>query len=112
MMGRLQTLKPRVASQPAPRIKTFTTATVRTRGWAWEQIRKRIFTRDCGLCQPSLRRGLTVPATEVDHIVPLAQGGTDADSNLQSISSEPHKAKTAAELTGGTWDEKAWFAGR
>ena len=111
-MGRLTTIKPRLGGI-GPRVRSATIAeTVRTRGWTWQQIRTRIMERDCGLCQPSLRAGLVVTATEVDHIVPLMRGGTDADSNLQAISAEPHKAKTAAEMNGGTWDEGAWFARR
>jgi len=111
-MGRLSSLKPRVGGIGA-RVKTATIAeTVRTRGWAWQKIRTRIMERDAGLCQPSLRHGLVVMATEVDHIKPLEQGGTDDDRNLQAISAEPHKAKTKAELHGGTWDERAWFARR
>lgn len=111
-MGRLKTLKPRLQTMGA-RVKTATIAeTVRLRGWAWQQIRNRIMERDAGLCQPSLRAGLVVVATEVDHIVPLQRGGTDDDRNLQAISTEPHRAKTIAELNGGTWDERAWFAAK
>ena len=34
------------------------------------------------------------PATEVDHIVPVAEGGTDDPSNLQAINKVCHKRKT------------------
>lgn len=37
-------------------------------------------------------------ATEVDHIIPLSQGGTDDDSNLMAIAGYPcHARKTARE---------------
>jgi len=36
-------------------------------------------------------------ATEVDHIIPKAKGGTDDMSNLQAINKECHKKKTARE---------------
>ncbi len=36
-------------------------------------------------------------AEEVDHIVRLADGGTDHPSNLQSLCEDCHKEKTAAE---------------
>jgi 5-methylcytosine-specific restriction protein A len=36
-------------------------------------------------------------ATEVDHIVPKSQGGTDDDDNLQAICSPCHKTKTGSE---------------
>ena len=34
---------------------------------------------------------------QVDHIVPLSQGGADAPSNMQLISIQQHKLKTASE---------------
>jgi len=37
------------------------------------------------------------PATEVDHIVGKAQGGTDAADNLEAICKACHQAKTASE---------------
>tara|TARA_A100001391_G_scaffold162143_2_gene121092 strand:- start:3828 stop:3992 length:165 start_codon:yes stop_codon:yes gene_type:complete len=37
------------------------------------------------------------PATEVDHIVGKAQGGTDAPDNLEAICKVCHQAKTASE---------------
>jgi 5-methylcytosine-specific restriction protein A len=80
-------------------------------GTAWDKTRARILKRDAGLCQPSLRHGLVVQATAVDHKVPKARGGTDDDSNLQAIGAKAHAAKTAAErLSGQIWDEAAWFA--
>ncbi|ELV2160624.1 HNH endonuclease [Escherichia coli] len=36
-------------------------------------------------------------AKTVDHIIPKAHGGSDADSNLQSLCWPCHKAKTARE---------------
>jgi|GEM_PF-1725964 len=80
-------------------------------GAAWDRIRARVMRRDAGLCQPSLRHGLVVQATAVDHKVPKAQGGTDAEDNLQAISAAVHTAKTNAEKLGRAWDESAWFAG-
>ena len=79
-------------------------------GAAWTRTRARILKRDAGLCQPSLRHGLVVQATAVDHVRSKAAGGTDDDSNLQAISAAPHAAKTAAEKLGKRWDETAWFA--
>jgi len=66
-------------------------------GWAWEQLRVRILDRDCSLCQPCLRAQRVTVATEVDHIIPKAAGGTDEPSNLQAICNTCHFAKTAAE---------------
>lgn len=54
-----------------------------------------------GRCQKCLK-----PATrlQADHIVPAAQGGTDALANLQALCQTCHKAKTARE--GGGWRKK------
>lgn len=72
-------------------------------GAAWEQTRKRILSRDCGLCQCDDCKALTRVrvATEVDHRVPKAQGGTDDDGNLQAINRDCHKLKTAREALAG-----------
>ena len=53
--------------------------------------------RDKGLCQNCLRHGRVTPATEVDHIVPVAQGGTDDLTNLEAICTSCHREKTARE---------------
>ncbi|BAO88929.1 HNH endonuclease [Caballeronia cordobensis] len=66
-------------------------------GNAWVKRRERILLRDCGLCQPCKRAGRVTIASEVDHVVPKAQGGSDDDSNCQSICNACHKAKTARE---------------
>lgn len=48
---------------------------------------------------PVLRvQGVKRIATEVDHIIPLSQGGTDDDANLMAIAGYPcHARKTARE---------------
>lgn len=48
----------------------------------------------CALTGIELRPGVKV---EYDHIVPLWLGGANAESNLQAVSSDAHKRKTAAE---------------
>ena len=54
----------------------------------------------CDECEakPLLERA---PASEVDHIVPVAEGGTDAPENLRAINSEHHKLKTQEEARRG-----------
>ncbi|OVB21883.1 HNH endonuclease, partial [Escherichia coli] len=66
-------------------------------GSKWDVIRGRVLKRDKGLCQLCLRAGVVREAKTVDHIIPKAHGGTDADSNLQSLCWPCHKAKTARE---------------
>lgn len=65
--------------------------------WAWRKRRKRILERDKYLCQVCLALGIVTPATQVDHIVNKAAGGTDDDDNLQSICDPCHAPKTRAE---------------
>jgi 5-methylcytosine-specific restriction protein A len=52
------------------------------------------------LCQPCLRDGRTSVGTQVDHIVPKSQGGSDDDGNLQCICSECHRVKSSRESKG------------
>jgi len=83
------------------------TSTERGYDYAWQQRRKRILSRDGGLCQIK-GPGCTYVAREVDHVINKAaartRGWTDeqieADTNLQSVCPCCHKAKTNAE--GGT----------
>lgn len=70
-------------------------------GRDWERTRFRILKRDKGLCLECLRRGAITEATSVDHIKPIAHGGSDCDDNLQSLCTPCHRVKTARErLTG------------
>ena len=66
-------------------------------GSKWDSIRAGVLKRDKGLCQLCLRAGVAREAKTVDHIIPKAHGGSDADSNLQSLCWPCHKAKTARE---------------
>ena len=55
--------------------------------------RQRIMEREghvCRLCQSAF-------ATEVDHVVPIEDGGTDEADNLQALCHACHAAKTASE---------------
>lgn len=49
-------------------------------------------TRDNHTC-----RHCAAPATEVDHIINLAQGGTHHPDNLQTLCTPCHRRKTEAE---------------
>ncbi|ECC8734951.1 TPA: HNH endonuclease [Salmonella bongori] len=66
-------------------------------GSKWDIIRARILKRDQYLCQNHRRQKIAKKATSVDHIIPKAHGGTDDDSNLESLCWECHRAKTARE---------------
>lgn len=88
--------KQSLATQPDRLRMASTTVseTKRTRGRAWMTKRERILKRDSGLCQACKAAGRLKLAFEVDHIVELADGGTDDDTNLQSLCVECHKDKT------------------
>jgi 5-methylcytosine-specific restriction enzyme A len=65
-------------------------------GQAWQRLRAEVLKRarylcQCAECSSTARVRL---ASEVDHIVPKAKGGTDHLSNLQAIHPECHKRKT------------------
>lgn len=59
--------------------------------------------RDGYLCQCKDCQAKPVPliATEVDHIIPRSQGGTDDHSNLRAINGDCHRKKTQAEARVG-----------
>ena len=52
------------------------------------------------LCAACLAAGVIAAAEEVDHITPLADGGSHDASNLQSLCRDCHLRKTAAENAG------------
>ncbi|WPC72933.1 HNH endonuclease [Vibrio porteresiae] len=66
-------------------------------GYSWRKLREKILSRDEYLCQPCLAKGQITAATEVDHIINKASGGTDDEYNLQSICKSCHKEKTQSE---------------
>ena len=56
------------------------------------------FLRKHPLCLECQIKGITRAATEVDHVMPLALGGYDIESNKQSLCAECHRAKTARDF--------------
>ena len=53
------------------------------------------------LCRVCKAQGKLTPAEEVDHIVPLAWGGSDVRRNKQALCKPCHGAKSAAERLEG-----------
>jgi len=71
----------------------------------WQSLRKQVIARALGVCQdiatptdsnPHPQR-CYLEGTEVDHIINLAQGGSEALENLQLLCAWHHKRKTAKE---------------
>jgi len=63
--------------------------------------RRRRFLSNFPLCRICEAQGYVTPATEVDHIVALVNGGEDDVDNLQSLCADCHKDKTRADLGYG-----------
>ena len=50
------------------------------------------------LCRDCAARGIVREATVPDHIVPLAHGGSDEDSNIRCLCADCHQARTAEQF--------------
>ncbi|MEI2728332.1 MAG: HNH endonuclease signature motif containing protein [Candidatus Nanopelagicales bacterium] len=67
------------------------------RGWA--NTKARVLERDAGVCHVCGNHG----ADQVDHVIPVSQGGSHDDANLAAIHSWPcHSSKTAREARAST----------
>lgn len=70
-----------------------------SRGWKsydepsnWDKTRFRILRRDHRTCQLC-----GMPGNQVDHIIPVSQGGTHEDDNLRVLCYDCHKKKSSEE---------------
>lgn len=72
-------------------------------GRPWRRLREQILERDSYLCKcdDCQNAGRARLAHEVDHIIPIARGGTDDPSNLRAINRDCHRMKTQAEAAQG-----------
>lgn len=73
------------------------TAEQRGYGWEWRKKRAAVLKRDRYMCQCGDCKGRGLPASEVDHVIPKALGGSDDSDNLQAMNEDCHKLKTQAE---------------
>ena len=73
-------------------------STQRGYGARWQKLRL-MFLRANPICADpfGVHRGEPTPATDVDHILPRSQGGTDAWTNLQPLCKSCHARKTAGD---------------
>lgn len=93
---KLKTLKPRIQTANLQRVSTMTQrvgATERTRGRAWMEVRA-WWLRTHPACANCGRLHYT---NQVDHVVPLWDGGADDETNFQTLCVTCHEAKTAGE---------------
>lgn len=77
--------------------------TARGYGTAWRKLRAQVLQRDKGICQACLASHRVTVASDCDHIIPKAKGGTDDFGNLQMLCGPCHAEKTqreAAEAQG------------
>lgn len=73
--------------------------TQRVGGSRWKRIREQVLT-DEPLCRSCATKGFVTLAHEVDHIVPLWEGGKEYDfANLQPLCCDCHIIKTSEEAT-------------
>ena len=66
-------------------------------GYQWKKTRLKALIRDAHLCKICSKAGIITVATDVDHIIPKAKGGTNELTNLQSLCNPCHKQKTTKE---------------
>jgi 5-methylcytosine-specific restriction enzyme A len=68
---------------------------------AWQRIRTLQLRMYPTCADPFNTHALPVQAVDVDHIIPLRSGGTNEQTNLQSLCHACHSRKTAKE--NGRW---------
>jgi 5-methylcytosine-specific restriction protein A len=66
----------------------------RTKTREWRELRRQIRERDRNKCWAC---GIDAPAGQLDHLVPVCDGGTDHTSNLAWICVPCHRSKSASE---------------
>lgn len=94
---KLTTLKPRLAALNTNRVKVLDTkagATERMRGRAWMRERQTALVAGLYECVDC---GMVSASNEVDHEIPLEQGGANHPSNYRIRCIECHRVKTDAE---------------
>lgn len=80
--------------EPQPWESSNRREVIRRSGWEQQRDAKRILRAHQFVCHVCGKFG----ATQVDHVIPLSEGGADTDENKRPIHAEPcHREKTAAE---------------
>jgi len=65
-----------------------------------QEARRKLFAEQ-PLCVECMKHGRWREATERDHIIPLAAGGRDDESNTQGLCKPCHRSKSHAENARG-----------
>lgn len=71
-------------------------------GRPWRRLRLLVLDRDKYLCKICENAGILTEATEVDHIIGVAEGCTDDMSNLRSVCKSCHDRITAIQRSNAT----------
>jgi 5-methylcytosine-specific restriction protein A len=97
-LPRLQTLRPRLGAYTVGRVAGIQQppGTARMSSRPWARLRASVLMSN-PLCVQCATEGRVQAACEVDHVVPLWQGGSHDRSNLQPLCASCHADKTAAE---------------
>jgi 5-methylcytosine-specific restriction protein A len=77
-----------------------TTPVKRVTGRRLQAMRAKLFARQ-PLCVLCLIQDRVTPATQRDHIIPLAEGGLDDETNEQALCDDCHDAKSIGEAQRG-----------
>ena len=75
-------------------------ASERGYGGNWSRLRGAVLARE-PLCRACRAAGVVCAASVVDHVVPKAEGGTDAWENLQPLCRRCHDLKSQQEAKRG-----------
>ena len=96
----IKSLSPRIATLNTAAVRNATVAQdMRLTGARWRKARHQVLVEAKWLCQCAdcSASGRVRIAHEVDHVVPVWEGGGDERTNLQAINRDCHARKTAAE---------------
>jgi 5-methylcytosine-specific restriction protein A len=93
----IKVLKPRLRPL-RHRLNDKALATPRLRGRAGMKQRARRLANE-PLCRDCLAEGKVTIATVPDHIIPLAFGGSDNDSNIRCLCADHHRKRTAEQFS-------------
>ena len=63
-----------------------------------KRVKLRIWERECGRCYLSSRKIMPGDAYEFEHVIAIANGGENRESNIRLALSSKHKEKTARDV--------------